>query len=172
MSSCDNDKHFGSWHCPECGKNGILSFLSYVFLAFSVPILYFIGGDTVISRESEDEFLLLGDLMIFIMWWTILIMFFHYREKVKDLKYELLKMKALSYKMTREEIEKASENDYLGNLKYFLENTREQANIKSSNAMEYNIKAINLLLISFDINSVEFDRKYKKFCEFTEPKNT
>lgn len=161
---------FRSLHCSYCNKKRFEK-LGFIFkwglLVFLIPILLnsIIKWNPVIAKETKEvEAMTLGVWIVPILWWTLLGIFFSYREKIRDLKQELLKMKAISCKLTREEIEDASKKDLLEGLKYFLENTRAEEK-SSAKALNYNIKSINLLLTSFD--SDDFNESYRQFREYT-----
>lgn len=160
-------EHIAFWRCSEYRWNGLFG-VGYFLLAFSVPVLYMIFGDIEMGKEEPDEEgFLLGEMMVFIMWWTILAIFSIYREKIRDLKYELLKMKAISYKLTRKEIEDASKKNLLDGLRYFLENIQEKHdNTTMSKEINYNIKAINFLLAAH-CSASDFEKLYKHFCDYT-----
>lgn len=99
FSRCDNNhviengkvfNHTSFWGCPKCIKER----LGAVLLGFIVPGLLYslIEWNPTMDPEGGR---IIGGIIVFIMWWTILGMFFNYREKIKDLKNELLQISHL-----------------------------------------------------------------------------
>lgn len=122
MSICRNDHIINDgkdmfnrvrfWSCPECRKERFMYFGLFL-LIFIVPVgLYsLVKWDPIISRGSEGETITLGTWIITILWWIILGMFFHYREKTKDLKKELTGIKAVNDELTRKGKSKPSKEE-------------------------------------------------------------